>query len=448
MDAAEAAFLGRVRAAVHFVLRKCPATFQEILTRTWNCDPALLFHVLCLEQERGLIREALYETGPCFYSTTGEWRSTSSVLGAPSADCFGAMEHQSRLLRSSIAAILHGLPEPSPVYSQWWFSASAYSGMLSVLNNLARNAHDVAFLGCPSIGALFSQVSRSRVTLFDVDCELLRTLESHCSPAVMLVEYDVAFDVPQELQDHYGFVFSDPPWGTRLLQGFLARTAQLTRAGGFAAITLPQALTRPGLADEVKTLVETARGLGLRLEGRVPRATEYGIPEFERSAYAATGLDIASPWRHGDLFIFRKASNCAALNANVRLPARQEWEQISLGRQRVFLSCERGGAHGWPELRPPAGCVGFVCPTTSSRVPAMRDAVLVSTRNEVARVDCAAGLPGLLREYASRTQNGDRPWGTNEREGTFADIQSFLRSRCPQERRCASDRGREAQRGS
>ena len=124
--------------------------------------------------------------------------------------------------------------------------------MLSVLNNLARNAHDVAFLGCPSIGALFSQVSRSRVTLFDVDCELLRTLESHCSPAVMLVEYDVAFDVPQELQDHYGFVFSDPPWGTRLLQGFLARTAQLTRAGGFAAITLPQALTRPGLADEVK----------------------------------------------------------------------------------------------------------------------------------------------------------------------------------------------------
>jgi hypothetical protein len=409
----EEAFRKRVWRHVRQIVSGGHWTFHSVLESSLNCDPAVLKDVLAEHSRNEHVPgdhpvSAFHRNFGASNGEVSPWnRNAAERVGSTSNDDATGLGKE---LASALRQLTTVLPEPTPLYSQWWFSFRTYPRLLSLLRRREGDRWRVAFLGAPTLGAIFSQVSRCDTTILDIDTAVLEQLPSHCSPNTATVQYDARTRPGPGLRGQFHVLFVDPPWGREILRRFLVNASELTCDGGTVAVTFPQLLTRPGMVEERKDLLELANHVGFRVVRMLSGATEYQVPKFERAAYGAIGLSMERPWRRGDLFIFRKTlapqiepdrTGPSATVAGLGR-AHAPWEQFVCGRQRLFL--RRNGSDGSiaPRIHPIDGAPDFVCVSTSSRCDAMKRASLVSTRNGVASTEGEAELSRLLPDMLAK----------------------------------------------
>ena len=378
------AFQERVRATVLRALEFKPSGFSDLLGSTLNCDPLIVKSIL-VEEITGH-RVGVFEDnrGHRFYAANGAKSHVSQFVcdrrpcGLDAKSTSGPETEF-----SSMSHLLTSLPEAAPVYSQWWFAPPLYPRLLRLLTTAHPAQERVAFLGSPTLGALFSQIAPGRTTVLDVDTEVLRSLSSQFGPTADVVTYDAALELCAELKGAFGLVFVDPPWGQKSLRLFVQRAAELACEDATVIISFPQALTRPGLRRELASLVEFAARVGLHLQNQMRAATEYVVPEFERRAYLNAGIELTNSWRKGDLFFFRKTLPSRHWRGASDSESPTCWWQTRFGDTRIFLRATGGKDDRSPAVLPVPGNSGFVCPTTSSRSRIMQEASVVTTQNDV-----------------------------------------------------------------
>jgi len=408
-------FRKRIRKHVLCLLQNSPLSFEQILRRSLNCDPALLLETLnklhssktiSTTESKDLPQryQLRVRKGPRNRAFSASYKNVSIVPD----DTWLLAKTQD--LRNLVRDILNSLPEPSPVYYQWWFSTSAYENLIRLLFSLSKPRAPIAFLGSGTLGAAFSWFSTSRVTIFDIDESFLTSLISHCVKTTHLVSYDASQEPPQAWKNTFQLVFVDPPWSSSLLRTFLVRGTSFVSEGSKLVISFPQLLTRPSIAWERANLVKLAEKLGLSLELVLPGFTEYSVPLFEYNAYKHYGIELKKPWRRGDLFIFRKIGDATTNRSNL-IEEMPIWEQYRRDKSRIFLKRDGRCEDGPPLVEPLTGLESLTYKSTSSRPAFWRSASLVSSRNCVAHAYGRKKLSILLREILngkSESHRGDQ----------------------------------------
>lgn len=395
-------FRERVRTRVFEVLWDAPAmTFEHILKRSLNCDPAFLLHVLQEVQETDHISSTENRETPVRY-----WLKARDNYPRPKPTPFSRPigmppfgislnSHQTEHLRELLHEMLDSFPDPAPVYSQWWFSESIYENLIKLVLHLSKPRTPLAFIGSGTLGALLSHFSTNPVNIFDVDEVLLERISRYCSESTQTIRYDVSNDPGSFFKDTFQFVFVDPPWSSHLLRTFLIRSSTFMSVGGTLAISFPPILTRPSAESERKELLNLAKSLGLSLKSTLPSFTEYSVPAFERNAYKHYGIHLKKPWRRGDLFIFTKNGD-TKVDVNSLVQKIPQWNQYHHRKRRLFLKRDGLFEDGPPLVQPIPGVEDLTCKSTSSRMASWNSASLVSTRNHIAHAHGRRELSTLL----------------------------------------------------
>jgi len=419
-DAQDIHFRERVRTRVFEVLWDAPAmTFEQILKRSLNCDPAFLLDVLQEVQDADFIFSTEGRETPVRY-----WlkvidnypRSQPSPFSRPDNRPplgISLNSPQTEYLRELLQEILYSFPEPAPVYSQWWFSESIYENLIKLVLRLSKPRAPLAFIGSGTLGALLSHFSTNPVNIFDVDEVLLERISRYCSESTQTIRYDVSNEPGSSFKDTFQLVFVDPPWSKSMLRAFLVRSSTFVSVGGTLAISFPQVLTRPSAESERKELLNLAKSLGLSLKSTLPSFTEYSVPPFERNAYEHYGIHLQEPWRRGDLFIFTKNGD-TKVDVNSLVQKIPEWNQYHHRELRLFLKRDGLFEDGPPSVEPISGLKDLMCKSTSSRMPSWKSASLVSTRNCIAHAYGRRELSTLLETTCGQHH------GNCENDASFA----------------------------
>jgi hypothetical protein len=376
----------RVRAAIRRALKIKPMEFSGLLGTTLNCDPVIVNSILCEEISNRKVTILEDVRDRRFYVGNGEDSEASDRMPALERQISSGTPESTSAIdgeRSITPKWLASLPQASPVFSQWWFAPASCPQILRLIATGHPTPQRAAFLGRPTLAAIYSQVAAGRTAVLDVDAEILQSLSSQFGPTADVITYDAARGLASDLKGAFDLVFSDPPWSRSSLRLFVKRASELAREGAIVVISFPQALTRPGLQFELAALTDFAAQSGLHLEKQVPAATEYVVPEFEHRAYLNAGIQLTVPWRKGDLFFFRKTLPAQRRQNACEDYAPSRWWQTRLGESRVFLCPDDRGDQGAPSILPVPGNAGFVCTTTSSRSHILQQASVVTTYNEV-----------------------------------------------------------------
>lgn len=412
-------FRERVQTRVFEVLRGTPITFEHILRRSLNCDPAFLLEVLHELQDGDFISSTEGRESPVRY-----WLKVIDNYPRPKAIPFSRSattpslgislnSSQTEYLRELLQEMLDSFPEPTPVYSQWWFSESIYEKLIKLVLHLSKPCTSLAFVGSGTLGAILSHFSTNPVNIFDVDRVLLEGISRYCSESTQTIRYDVSNEPGSSFKEAFQFVFVDPPWSSSMLRTFLVRSSTFVSVRGTLAISFPQVLTRPSAESERKELLNLAKRLGLSLKLTLPSFTEYSVPPFEQNAYEHYGIHLKEPWRRGDLLIFNKTYD-SSLDITSLIEKTPEWNQYHHDKCRLFLKRDGLFEDGPPLVQPIPGLEDLMYKSASTRMASWKSASLVSTRNHVAHAYGRRGLSTLLE----RTFGQDH--GNCENDAAFA----------------------------
>ena len=411
----------KVRSRIIDLLKQDSLTFTQLLERSLNCDPAILLRTIeelvaddtlrSFNESDGIVR---YRSNTLRIQPLRS--SCSRIIGGNGDRNRPATSHSTNNSEVILGDLLNSLSKPSPVYSQWWFSEKIYRKLLSLITALAKPSLPTAFLGCPTLGALFSRASQSSVTILDIDHIVLSSLSNFCSKSSELIHYDAAHPPDKRLMNAFQLVIIDPPWSTSTLKLFLARSASLVALGGRIVISFPQTLTRPSIPREREEFLKLADDLGFVLQQVICDATEYSVPYFEYNAYKQIGISLKEPWRKGDCFIFTKVKDKTFSEIHVVPERKYKWDQYRLDSSRVFLKRDGQDETGVPTISPIPQIEDFVYPATSSRSEAWETASLVTTSNCIARAHGRAELSRILGRISEgkfvKTQRlGSQPSG-------------------------------------
>lgn len=398
-------FRERVRKHVLNLLHNRSITFQELLKRSLNCDPAVLMetlqnledskHVSNIQSQRHFIKYYLTrsDTHQSRPPSSCEENSPRFFPNIPIVST--RTQHLKRILEE----MLHDLPEPSPVYSQWWFSKSVYITLIKFLLALSKPytaKTPIAFLGSPTLGALFSHCSTNHVHIFDVDEVTLEKVSQHCSKSTRMIHYNASHELDSSFKSTFHLVLADPPWSSSLLRTFLIRSSTLLSTGGTLAISFPQIFTRPTISSERKKLKKLASQLGLSLKSIFLNFPEYSVPLFEHNAYKHHGITLKKPWRKGDLFVYTKTHD-SPLDLTRLIEKTPEWNQYCYRKSRLFLKRDGLFEDASPSVEPIPGLEDLTYKSTTSRMVPWKSASLISTRNRIAHAYGRKKLSALLR---------------------------------------------------
>ena len=402
-DAQDIHFRERVRTRVFEVLWDVPTiTFEHVLKRSLNCDPAFLLDVLHELQDADFISSTEGRETPVRY-----WLKVIDNYPRPKPTPFSRPatrpplgislnSPQTEYLRELLQEMLDSFPEPAPVYSQWWFSESIYENLIKLVLHLSRPRIPLAFVGSGTLGALLSHFSTNPVNIFDVDEVLLERISRYCSKSTQTIRYDVSNEPGSSFKDTFQLVFVDPPWSRSMLRAFLVRSSTFVSVGGTLAISLPQVLTRPSVESERKELLNLAKSLGLSLKLTLPSFTEYSVPLFEHNAYKHCGISLKKPWRKGDLFVYTKIHD-SPTDLTHLIEKTPEWNQYCYCKSRLFLKRDGLFEDASPSVEPIPGLEDLTYKSTTSRMASWKSASLISTRNRIAHAYGRKKLSALLR---------------------------------------------------
>jgi hypothetical protein len=377
------------------------------LGKSENCDPTFLMDVLQEMETRGLVRVDDDGITKDYELTAHAKEHACAPHGSreptqlldPKRPSHGILD--SVYFKDVVDGVSNSLPEPSLVYSQWWFSEPTYARLVDLLLHLMRKDAHVAFVGSSTLGAVFSHCATSPVTIIDVDEVLLKRITSCVDKRAQFICRDISIPLDTCLKGKFDIVFADPPWSSSNLTAFFVRSSEMLAAEGTLVISFPPVFTRPSAWAERRSLSRMAESLGLSFTTELTGLTEYGVPLFEYEAYKERGIELNQPWRKGDVLMFKKRSKVAR-RPDVPVELCWRWDQYDYGMTRLFLKRNGSTEEGPARVTPASGKNDFAYDSTSSRTQPWKRASLVSTRNQIANISGRRELASILQNVLDR----------------------------------------------
>jgi hypothetical protein len=185
-------------------------------------------------------------------------------------------------------------------------------------------------------------------------------------------------------------VFFDAPWHEDHISRWLWQASLAVRPGGTISFALFGDRTRPAARTQRVRLLELASVIGK--VDLVEDALHYDTPLFEAEALAAAGIEIRSPWRHGDLVLIEDAHSTITAPP---VPAERTWRTILSGTRVIKL---QPGQH-LPADSPGQPTLHILDTVSRSRIRGIAIGAWTS-RNEIAAFKQRHGKPSRNRARA------------------------------------------------
>jgi dGTPase len=334
MNRMELAHKSAIKQRVMELLRR-PMSFTQILRNSLNADPHDLWISLAELQDEGTI--ITRENGETKYLIKD--LNSKSTCDIKEQDQPHENQTNDGDEQAWLENFLNELPYSSPVYSQWWYLDTTYKKLVRFMDGIKKKNSTPLFLGSPTLGSIYSEFTKSHCVIADIDEEILSFCCDTTNVSSDYINYDVNVDFEETLEERFDFVWSDPPWSSRLLKLFMLRAIQAAKEDGTIVLSLPQKLTRPGIEEERKNLYKLVYELGCEIVSYLPRFTHYELPNFEKNAYSQVGIELKKHWRTGDVLVLRKerkADYTLYLEIENSTLNSRRWEQLVFGKSRIF----------------------------------------------------------------------------------------------------------------
>ena len=204
------------------------------------------------------------------------------------------------------------LPAENPKNFQWWYTLNTQEDFSQQIIE-ETNPENIVCLGTPTIASTLSSLKQN-VLLLDNDKEIVNLFNNVFADTNKSLHYDVHDDLDNDLMNRYDVIVIDPPWYENYFDFFFKRAIDLSKEDGIIYCSIPQVLTRPGIENERKNLINKMLNLEHELLYIEKNSFKYIVPKFEETVFKNSDFSISyQPWRSADLIAF-KVKNKKSLN--------------------------------------------------------------------------------------------------------------------------------------
>jgi hypothetical protein len=337
----------------------------------------------------------------------------SLLLSLPSVDPYLVVEslhrlaNEQRILIPTVSQILapvslfsitppyHDdlLPVPHPLDYEWRFETDAVIRLVEECVSYSSVGDDIVLLGTPSlVREVAIRCYRRSWFLYDANRAVIQLL-NHQMPTFPTVLFDATVDTP-----HYraaSVVVADPPWYPEYFRLFLWSASHLLKPAGHILLSMPPAGTRPGIEQEKNVFIDWAQQVGFELVEYRKAALPYSTPPFEQNALRSLGLQtIPSPWRYGDLAVFR-LNRVMHLDRPIVGCCNEPWLEESLDGVRFKMRPSTNTSFADPSLQ--SVIEGDILPSVSRRDERRGRASVWTSGNRVFACAATPLLGAVLR---------------------------------------------------
>ncbi|WP_198674475.1 dGTP triphosphohydrolase [Idiomarina tyrosinivorans] len=234
----------------------------------------------------------------------------------------------------------YNLPASNPKHYQWWYTLASQEDFVGRL----LSTHDklrVLCIGTPTIASVLSS-NEVPTVLLDIDADIIELYNRTYSNKGKGVRYDVFKGLPSEHHKKFNISVIDPPWYLEYFKAFLSRAISGTKNGGLVYCSIPQILTRPGIAAERQSIIEELTNCGHEVLCIEKSSFKYIVPEFEDVSFKEKKLSLSNqPWRASDLLIIKVRGDKLLVNSEEKSPLIHSFSRASSQSIfRVFLQEE------------------------------------------------------------------------------------------------------------
>ncbi|AIF85382.1 hypothetical protein NTE_03354 [Candidatus Nitrososphaera evergladensis SR1] len=234
------------------------------------------------------------------------------------------------------------LPIPHPLDFDWRFSERGIKCAMHHCKIYSKKGDMICLLGAPSLFHESSQLPDRKFILVDRNPTIASSKTGKSFYRCDLIREKLP-KVSAKL------VFADPPWYLEEIKSFLWAATQICEIDGHVLIVLPPVGARPGIHQEIKSVFQWARKLGLTLLDFLSGELKYQSPFFERNALRIQGINaIPSDWRKGDLAIFSKTKMRDV--SRPRSSAKEPWREINVKGVRILIRNDKSNSYLDPSL--------------------------------------------------------------------------------------------------
>jgi hypothetical protein len=124
-------------------------------------------------------------------------------------------------------------------------------------------------------------------------------------------------------------IIADPPWYPEYYKSFLWAASEACTTNGHVLLSVPPEGIRPGIKDELRDIFNFVDNAGFSCIGYEKKAVTYNMPQFERNALKAAGINnISIDWRTADLAILTKTKPIST--SRPIFEKKEKWSEIIL----------------------------------------------------------------------------------------------------------------------
>lgn len=129
----------------------------------------------------------------------------------------------------------------------------------------------------------------------------------------------------------------DPPWYPEVTIGFLALASRVLRPGALVFVAQPAQLSRPGVLEERRQILDEIARLGYGYVATRPDFVRYETPHFEWvTLKSQVATLIPADWRLGDLLVLRFDHVCDSQRTELDLND-GDWIERNIGMVRFKI---------------------------------------------------------------------------------------------------------------